>query len=101
MNDHVSWELVKKLRTEYDYQLASILGRLRLLELVFSVKLAVDITLADFIAGDFRGYSAIQLRADVNGQPGYFVSVAAGPAHDGALYIVDSHGTTFQRRSLV
>lgn len=101
MNDHVAWELIKKLRAEYDFQIASVLGRLLLLEVVFNVKLAVDIVLADFIAGDYRGYSAVQLRADVNGQPGYFVSIAAGPTHDGVRYIVDSQGTTFERRSLV
>lgn len=63
--------------------------------------ISVDVVLADFIAGDYHIRKAVQLRADANGQPGWFVQIAAGPTHDGVRYIVDVVGTTFERYSLV
>jgi hypothetical protein len=69
---------------------------------VASGLISVDVILdPDFISGDFHIRKAVQLRADVNGQPGWFVWTASGPTHDGVTYIVDSVGTTFKRSSLV
>lgn len=98
MNDHVAWELIKKLRAEYDVQIASILGRLRLLEEILQIKIGIDIVLSDLRAGNFAGYAGVMLRADAFGQPGYFVKVVSGGSDDGMNYIIDSVGTIFERR---
>lgn len=93
---------VQSIEDSTNSAIATIFIRLNLLEAVFNVRMAIDIPLSAFTApgSNYSMYSAVQLRADVGGQPGYFVKVATGPTHDGVRWIVDSVGTTFERRSL-
>lgn len=100
MNDHVAWELIRKLRSEYDFQIASVLGRLLLLEEVLQVRIAVDVALAAFRLANYSKFAAVQIVADAFGQPGYFVRVSSGSADDGMNFIHDSVGTIFERRRL-
>lgn len=90
-----------ELEDNLNAQLSAIYGRMQIMEALLGYQVAWDTLLADFIAGNYSVFRAVQLVADAAGQPAIFVRVNTVHAHDGVQWIVDNVGTVFERRSLV